>query len=441
MGIARPIFVALATAAPALAQTDDCAGATDLGTGPVSIAFDTSLAVDTGAPATTSAEQQCGSLSDDVWFRWTSDFTGTAEFSTCDASTLDTEIAVWEGGDCAASTPLGCNDDSPDCSENTSFLAVSVTAGTTYLVQLGHWNNVDGDAFGAGLLSVSEAFAGGPCAGGLDIFEPNTGCADAVPLGDGVYTGLNVEESDNDYYAVTVADGATLAADLTFVDADGDVDLYIWDPLVACDTNVAGAGTASGALAVGFSASDDESVDYTNNTGAAQDLIIEVDMFTTGGCNEYTLTISGADSGPDPIGTPFCDTGNPNSTGSPGLMAAAGSTSVAANDVLLSVSSVPPGQFGIFLTSLTQTPPTPVADGFLCLGLLIGRYQHEGDVWQAAADGTASLQIDLASIPSPTGPVAAMAGESRSFQAWHRDANPAGPSANFTTGVEITFVP
>ncbi|MEL6714395.1 MAG: hypothetical protein AAFP86_11515, partial [Planctomycetota bacterium] len=384
--------------------------------------------------------QQCATLSDDVWFRWTSNFTGIAEFSTCGVSTFDTEIGVWEGSDCATLAPLGCNDDSAGCPDFTSLISVPVTTGTTYHVQLGHWNPIVGDGFGSGTLTVSQSPGSGVCAGGPDVFEPNTGCADAVPLVDGTYPGLNVEEVDNDYYAVTVADGSTLTVDILFVDSDGDVDLYIWDPLVACDTNVFGNNSPD-ALAVGFSASDNESTVYTNLTGAAQELIIEVDMFSAGLCNDYTLTISGADSGPDPIGTPFCDTGNPNSTGAPGLMAAAGSTSVAANDVLLSVSSVPPGQFGIFLTSLTQTPPTPVADGFLCLGLLIGRYQHEGDVWQAAADGTASLQIDLASIPSPTGPVAAMAGESRSFQAWHRDANPAGPSANFTTGVEITFVP
>ena len=64
-------------------------------------------------------------------------------------------------------------------------------------------------------------------------------------------------------------------------------DLYLWDPLVSCDTNVAGPGTGTGALSVGFSVSDDEQVTYTNTTGAAQVLIIEVDMVTGGGGNDY----------------------------------------------------------------------------------------------------------------------------------------------------------
>ena len=49
-----------------------------------------------------------------------------------------------------------------------------------------------------------------------------------------------------------------------------------------------------------------------------------------------------------------------------------------------------------------------------------------------------SLAIDLAQLPSPTGTVAAAAGETWNFQAWHRDAHPAATS-NFTLPVSITL--
>ena len=43
-----------------------------------------------------------------------------------------------------------------------------------------------------------------------------------------------------------------------------------------------------------FSATDNESISYTNTTGADQNLIIEVDMFTAAGCNDYlTMSFSG----------------------------------------------------------------------------------------------------------------------------------------------------
>ena len=42
-------------------------------------------------------------------------------------------------------------------------------------------------------------------------------------------------------------------------------------------------------------------------------------------------------------------------------------------------------------------------------------------------------------IPTPTGAVAASAGDTYSFQTWFRDSSPAGPTSNFTNGLEILF--
>ncbi|MEL6712818.1 MAG: hypothetical protein AAFP86_03550, partial [Planctomycetota bacterium] len=191
--------------APAFAQADECSAATDLGVGPTSIAFDTNMAVDTGTLATTSAEQQCFSLTDDVWFRWTAAATGDAQFDTCNNATFDTEIAVWEGSDCVSLVPLGCNDDNgaAGCTNLTSLIVVPVTAGQVYYVQLGHWNGTDGDGFGAGTLTIAPFVD--PCIGSTDdAFEDNDTCPSPTAITPGTYPGLFVNDVDPDFYSIVV---------------------------------------------------------------------------------------------------------------------------------------------------------------------------------------------------------------------------------------------
>ncbi|MFT7170977.1 MAG: hypothetical protein ACI80K_004128 [Paracoccaceae bacterium] len=55
---------------------------------------------------------------------------------------------------------------------------------------------------------------------------------------------------------------------------------------------------------------------------------------------------------------------------------------------------------------------------------------------EARGSGRIHLQLDLADIPSPTGSVSAMAGETWYFQAWYRDLNPT-PTSNFSSSTSI----
>ena len=195
--------------------------------------------------------------------------------------------------------------------------------------------------------------------------------------------------------------------------------------------------THADALDIGFSVTDDEVATYTNATGAAQDLIIEVDVFDGGTCNDYDLIVTGASDGV--LGNPFCNPGIANTTGAVAIAGYEGSLSVAANDATLTVSQAPPFQFGIFVTSTTLVAPLPVAAGQLCLAGDIGRYQFAGQIYGVDMMGNAALAIDRTQIPS-TGPLlSAMAGETRGFQGWFRDTGPNG--ANFSEGVSVTFTP
>jgi hypothetical protein len=140
------------------------------------------------------------------------------------------------------------------------------------------------------------------------------------------------------------------------------------------------------------------------------------------------------------VGDRYCSPAVPNSTGAPARIHALGSDLVADNSLMVSVSSLPVNSFGFFLTSRDQgfTFPVPASQGALCLGGAIGRFVGPGEIQSAGAVGSFGLTLDLNALPSPTGFVVAAAGETWSFQAWYRDANPSVTS-NLTDGVAVTF--
>jgi hypothetical protein len=62
--------------------------------------------------------------------------------ATTEGSNFDTVLAVYRGASLPGLTPLACNDDNG--ASLTSSVAVSVTGGQTYYVQLGGFRNASG---------------------------------------------------------------------------------------------------------------------------------------------------------------------------------------------------------------------------------------------------------------------------------------------------------
>ena len=87
--------------------------------------------------------------SNDVWFRWNAPDAGSAVVSTCGSATFDTWLVVYEAG-CDGSV-LACNDQNPDCPDNTSRLEFEATAGVDYLIRVGGWQE---GVIGEGTLSI-----------------------------------------------------------------------------------------------------------------------------------------------------------------------------------------------------------------------------------------------------------------------------------------------
>ena len=145
-------------------------------------------------------------------------------------------------------------------------------------------------------------------------------------------------------------------------------------------------------------------------------------------------------SGPQvgPIGTAYCNPATINSTGFGGVTNAIGLLEASANSLTLDSVLLPTNQFAYYLVSATQgSVPNPGgSQGTLCLSGSIGRFTAQ--VGSTGATGMFSIDVNLSALPSPTGAIQVMAGQTWNFTAWYRDVNPM-PTSNFTNGVSITF--
>jgi len=144
---------------------------------------------------------------------------------------------------------------------------------------------------------------------------------------------------------------------------------------------------------------------------------------------------------PSNPGTSYCGPAPLNSTGASSVISASGSAVASLNLLTLRAQNLPNNAFGFFLTSATAgfvaNPGGSV--GNLCLGGAIGRYVGPGQIKNTGATGAFELALNLTQTPTPTGFVTIMAGDTRRFQGWHRDAVSGVAVSNFTDGLEIVF--
>jgi hypothetical protein len=217
-------------------------------------------------------------------------------------------------------------------------------------------------------------------------------------------------------------------------DVDGDQDLAAADEdanrISALANTGAGTFGAATSFPVGAHPTHLEAADFDGNGS--------LDLATVNRDSDTLMVLLNSAAGGG-LGTNFCGPAAPNSTGGPASISASGSTSAAANDVLLSASGMPQNQFGYFLNSPTpgfvQNPPG--SSGNLCLMGQIGRYSQQ--LQSSGAAGQFAIQLDLPNTPRPNGSGAIVAGETWFFQAWFRDQVGGVNTSNFTDGLSITF--
>ncbi|MFT7679062.1 MAG: spore coat protein CotH [Planctomycetota bacterium] len=146
----------------------------------------------------------------------------------------------------------------------------------------------------------------------------------------------------------------------------------------------------------------------------------------TAACDELTF------------GDTYCPS-NPNTTGLVGALAGVGSPIVGADDFSLLATQLPVGEFGYFIMGQVQAVVNMPggSQGVLCLANPIARLIST--LGSVSPSGELSSPIDLFNVPVGSNIVAVTAGETWSFQCWHRDFFGGSPTSNFTDGIEIAF--
>jgi hypothetical protein len=92
-------------------------------------------------------------LHNDVYYSFTPGSGSAFIFSTCGMASYDTKLALYSGA-CDSPTPIACNDDGDSCANfSTELRAAGLSAGSTYLLQVGGFS--DGDT-GTATLNISE---------------------------------------------------------------------------------------------------------------------------------------------------------------------------------------------------------------------------------------------------------------------------------------------
>jgi len=443
--------------APPPPANDDCANASPVNLGSNVIG---------NLLATTSASgSACGADVSDVWYSYTAPAAGDIRFDTC-GSGFDTVLEVYTGT-CGALVSQGCSDDA--CGTGSAVDVFGVSAGDTFLIQIGGSSG----AQGSGNLEIGTpppppppscattifAANNGGAAGGAVFFDmtltqassfsgllTNSGVASGLPIGVSVYTCattyLGNEQNGAAWTLVAEDDGSMISLGADF----GSPATFVAPFSLPAGTH----GIC--VVADNFTTGSQFNHQYTNGTGTNQnfssaDGVVTLDL----GAGQNTPFSSGVFSprvwngqlchgGPVAPGTNYC-TANVNSTGVTGSMAASGSNIVANNDLVLEANDLPLSSFGFFLTSTVQgfVANPGGSQGNLCLGGAIGRYVGPGQIQNSGTTGSISLAIDNTQVPQPTGFVTIAAGETWSFQAWHRDAVGGSATSNFTDGYEITF--
>jgi hypothetical protein len=129
---------------------------------------------------------------------------------------------------------------------------------------------------------------------------------------------------------------------------------------------------------------------------------------------------------------PYC-LSVPNTTGNSASIGFSGSSSYAANDLVLTAADCPPNQVGIFFYGPNQVF-LPFGSGVRCVG---GALFRMPPVLTIDANGAAVAPLNLNGLPNPSGQISQ--GETWNFQLWFRDPGDGNFNTNLTNALEVLF--
>jgi hypothetical protein len=168
--------------------------------------------------------------------------------------------------------------------------------------------------------------------------------------------------------------------------------------------------------------------------GAGSGDVLVKNAGTTGAflSNAFPLDMGGGNPGCLPP-TNFCIAA-PNSATSGAFMGWSGTTSVAANDFVLTTTGLPPNKLCLYIYSDTQIAATPFGNGFRCINPIRRIYPSTtSDVF-----GNVTYPLDINAVP-PSDPI--LSGDTESFMCWYRDPPAGGALFNGSDAIETHWCP
>lgn len=166
---------------PLFAQpaNDNCADAIPIGAVTTEVFSNIDATTDgplhLNSPCPGSGVPELDSIYNDIWYLYTSGFTGLTSFSMCGNADFDTKIAVYRAGaTCPVSDEdlLNCNEDGANCLGSTSELVFAAQEGESYLLRIGGFGTESPGEEGMGSFDIEQ-------------FIPavaNDFCVDAIPI-------------------------------------------------------------------------------------------------------------------------------------------------------------------------------------------------------------------------------------------------------------------
>lgn len=447
---ALSIVALLCSASPAVALqgSDSCATAQAIA-GSGLFTFD-------ATSATTGAEGQnealcyafgSSTIDFDVWYEWTSDFTGTAIVTSCAGTSEDTKIAAYPGGGCPApNAAIACNDDTCNYQSTINFDAV---AGSSYMLQVGYFPGttpsspgsfeiyenqpVQNPANGHYYLVVRETVS-------WDVARATAESMTFQGIQGHLVTFSDLAEDQWVYHTMTGGPLGNawigLYQDMTDPNYSEPAGGWVWvdgTPLTYSNWYTPTEPNNGGGLEhYGGYWPGDQWNDYQIADGAAASYVVEFDTSSSTafcfGDGASTLCPCGNTGG--------AGQGCANGTGSGAVLVATGSSSVALADLALSASGLIPSQPGLYFqgnNAISGGAGIQFGDGLRCAGGGVVRLQ----VRFASGTGTSATTADLISLGG------VVPGDTKRYQLWYRDPllSPCGSLFNLTNGIERTFQP
>ena len=140
-----------------------------------------------------------------------------------------------------------------------------------------------------------------------------------------------------------------------------------------------------------------------------------------------------------PPGVPNC-TADANSTGQAAAIAYTGSTSVAANDLVLTIKDAPSGQPGLFYYGAGQVQ-VAFGNGFRCVSAAGTSLHRITPPIAVDSSGNAMQPLDYTQPPMNSSNGQVSPGATWNWQFWFRDPMGGGAAFNLSDGLSATFCP